>query len=70
MSGCEPMEAISLRKRIPRGLIGDTNIAAIPLFRDTNMAAVTSGENTLTIVKMAFWASAFHQGEKSRTQWK
>ena len=70
MSGCEPMEAISKRKRIPRGLIGDTNMAAIPLFRDTNMATVTSGENILTIIKMAFRASAFYQGEKSSNQRK
>ena len=25
---------------MPEGLIGDTNKAAVPLFRDTNMAAV------------------------------
>ena len=32
---------------IPGELVGDTNIAAVPLFRDTNVAAVTSRENTL-----------------------
>ena len=31
----------------PRGLVGDTNMAAVPSFRDTNMAAVMSRENTL-----------------------
>ena len=35
------------RVQIPRGLVGDTNMAVVPLFRDTNMAAVTSRENTL-----------------------
>ena len=34
---------------MPGGLIGDTNMAAFPLFRDTNMAAVTSRENTLYV---------------------
>ena len=32
---------------IPGELVGDTNIAAVPLFKDTNLAAVTSHENTL-----------------------
>ena len=32
---------------IPGGLIGDTNMATIPLFRATNMATVMSRENTL-----------------------
>ena len=32
---------------IPRGLVWDTNMAAISLFWDTNMVAVTSCENTL-----------------------
>ena len=36
---------------IPGGLIGDTNMAAVPLFRAefvvTNMPALTSHENTL-----------------------
>ena len=31
----------------PRGLIWDTNMAAVSLFWDTNMVAVTSCENTL-----------------------
>ena len=34
------------------GLVGDTNMAAVPLFRDTNMAAVTSRENTELFVKL------------------
>ena len=33
----------------PRGLVCDTNMATVSLFRDTNMAAVTSCENTLFI---------------------
>ena len=32
---------------IPGELVGDTNMAAVPLFRDTNVAAVTSHKNTL-----------------------
>ena len=32
---------------IPGGLIGGTNMAAVPLFRVTNMPALTSHENTL-----------------------
>ena len=32
---------------IPGELVGDTNMAAVPLFRDTTVAAVTSHENTL-----------------------
>jgi len=35
------------KSSIPGGLVGDTNMAAVPLFRDTNMTAVTSLENTL-----------------------
>ena len=36
-----------LKRSIPEGLVWDTNMAAVPLFRDTNMAAVTSRENAL-----------------------
>ena len=32
---------------MPWVLIGDTNMAAVPLFKDTNMAAVTSRDNTI-----------------------
>ena len=28
-------------------LVGDTNMAAVPLFRNTNMVALTSREHTL-----------------------
>ena len=28
-------------------IVGDNNTAAVPMFSDTNMAAVTSRENTL-----------------------
>ena len=31
----------------PGELVGDTNMAAVPLFEDANVAAVTSHENTL-----------------------
>ena len=31
----------------PKGLVWDTNMAAVSLFWDTNMAAVTSCKNTL-----------------------
>ena len=31
----------------PKGLVWDTNMAAVSLFWDTNMSAVTSCENTL-----------------------
>ena len=31
----------------PGGLVGFTNMAAVPLFSNNNMAAVTSRENTL-----------------------
>ena len=31
------------------GLAGDTNMAAVPLFRDTNTAAVASRENILLL---------------------
>ena len=33
----------------PRGLVWDTNMAAVSLFWDTNMAAVTSCEKTLYV---------------------
>ena len=32
---------------MPGVLIGDTDMAAVPLFKDTNMAAVTSRDNTI-----------------------
>ena len=35
------------KNKVPRGLVGDTNMAAVPLFRDTKMAAMTSRENTV-----------------------
>ena len=35
------------RAQFPLGLVGYTNMATVPLFRDTNMTAVTSCENTL-----------------------
>ena len=35
------------RVQFPQDYLGDINMAAVPLFRDTNMAAVTSRENTL-----------------------
>ena len=48
------------RKRsIPAGLVGDTNMAAVPLFRDTKMAAMTSRENTLDATEFAYVASAY-----------
>ena len=32
---------------IPGGIVGDTNMAAVPLFRDTNMALMMPCGNTL-----------------------
>ena len=41
-------ENVSIRIEFtPRGLVGYTNMASVSLFRDTNMAAVMSRENTL-----------------------
>ena len=39
------------RVQLPKGLVWDTNIAAVSLFWDINMAAVTSCENTLYCFK-------------------
>ena len=41
------MAAVSAKRSIRGGLVGDTNMAAVSLFRDTNMASVTSRQNTL-----------------------
>ena len=51
-SGCHATlprkkRCVTSRKTSAKETIGDTNMAAVPLFRDTNMAAVTSRENTL-----------------------
>ena len=37
---------------------GNTNMAAVPLFRDTNMAAVTACENTIGVVRSKSCAPA------------
>ena len=44
----EQKEAFAKEKSsTPRGLVWDTNMATVSLFRNTNMADVTSCENTL-----------------------
>ena len=45
-------ERIYVRKEFnPRGLVWNTNMAAVSLFWNTNMAAVTSCENALYVGK-------------------
>ena len=45
-------ESIYVRKEFnPRGLVWNTNMAAVSLFWNTNMAAVTSCENALYVGK-------------------
>ena len=43
-------ENVCMRMELGLGaLVGDTNMAAIPLFRNTNMVALTSREHTLLL---------------------
>ena len=45
------------------GLVWDTNMAAVLLFRDTNLAAVTSCENTKRVHVISIYANLLEQNK-------
>ena len=55
---------------IPEGLVGNINMTAVPLSRDTNMAVETSRENTLLNMyeRRAGWSGKSSTEGKSRGQ--